>query len=234
VYKTANFEPLYPLFLLTATFLLLAGCEEAESSWKEKEGSFGVSVTAGEGPKYYSLSTGKEVTGDDINTTAWDIGFERTRQIKTNSGSTAEVLGSGGNGRVWYTDIFGDDFDKVTFEDRKDPEIPDGYDLSVDSLAWVNSSPVPVFSTINVMCYFGYSGGDGRSSDTKYAGWTYSKAKSFLGPEDAASNTYPASKRVFIVRHGDGKHHTKVQIAGYGSLSNTRTDNFEVKFKSLD
>ncbi|MDR3342840.1 MAG: HmuY family protein [Treponema sp.] len=50
--------------------------------------------------KYYSLTTGEELNGADINTGKWDISFTRTRLIQTNSGDTAADLASGGKGGI--------------------------------------------------------------------------------------------------------------------------------------
>jgi hypothetical protein len=78
--------------LIAVLVLFSAGCGDDSSD----EGG---GVNSGElivGPitegvtKYYSLTTGEEVSGADIKTGKWDISFTRTRLIQTNSGSTYE------------------------------------------------------------------------------------------------------------------------------------------------
>ena len=224
------------LFLTALIALpLLAGCDNAQSSWEEMDGTFVVSVSEGGVSKYYSLATGTEVSGAAINSTAWDIGFVRTRQILTNSGYTAATLQSGGDGYAWYTEKFDDDFDTVTFENRL-VWAADNTDWGTDKLRYTYGQGGVINQVVlNVMGWFGYAEGNGLSPDTRYRTFQYGKGKSFLGPYTIdGTMQYPASKRVFVLRHGDGTRHSKVEIVSYTSESATRTDTFVVKYENLD
>ena len=63
------------LSVIAATFFV--GCDNDQGTGDNGQGAEGtITVTVGAGDKfYYSLVTGKEVTGYAVKTTGWDIGF---------------------------------------------------------------------------------------------------------------------------------------------------------------
>jgi hypothetical protein len=177
--------------------------------------------------KYYSLSTGEEVTGDDITSNKWDIAFSRTRLILTNSGVTAADLESGGKGSVWYTGKTV--LSEAALGDQvEDP--PEEFailkDYSTDQKRYVAGMGAATVTTLNVMSYVGYRNEDdvdGISAATAFGvkaddpadtmPYLYDKKNYYAsGPMGAAGPTWSSSGQVYIIRHGDGENYSKIQI----------------------
>jgi hypothetical protein len=205
---------------------------------QEKE----IEVTTG--VVYYSLTTGTAVTDPaKIASKDWDIAFQRSRMIYTNSGATATNVESGGLGGVWFTNKT--NFNNVSDEDSV--ETTGNYAEYDDFIADVTkymagggmgggSGPTP--SIFNVMTYWGFKSGTGTSTDpyTSYAqtdfedtskfvpyGYNkknYVKMTSMMGPNGA---TYEVSQEVYIVKHGNGVNYSKIQITEYTSRSADNT-----------
>ncbi|MDR0629520.1 MAG: HmuY family protein [Treponema sp.] len=168
-----------------------------------------VSLATGDGVTYFSLSTGQEVTGADINTTKWDIAFTRTRLVLTNSGDTAAGLESGGQGGVWYTDkaALGDVAD--TDKKGEDDSILKNY--LTDKKVWVSAMGGASQTTLNVMTYVGYETGDGLSAENPLSGYQYDQ-KQYYGSAGMGKYSSAGKEQVYIIRHGDGTHYSKILI----------------------
>jgi hypothetical protein len=204
--------------------VVFLGCDHSGASVSGGEGT--ITLTVGEGEKYYySLTTGEEVTGNDIKTNKWDIGFQRDRTILTNSGVTASELGSGGKGSVWYTEKT--DFDAVTPDDAvKDGSLTKYF---ADIKGWFYSMSSNKETTFNVINYCGYESGDGTSSDpfktAKYDQKQFYKRES--------SSNYPVTNVVYIIQHGDGKSYSKIQVSQYEYASSDATDTYVLKYEKF-
>jgi hypothetical protein len=189
------------------------------------------------GTFYYSLSTGQEITGDGIASDAWDIAFTRgengglMRTILTNSGVTASALGSNGQGGVWYTDKF--DLDDAGMGDKAAEGVLADY--TTDQTRWVQvMSPPATSRPLNIMTYVGYQNEedvDGSEehplSGTEEASMPYLYDKKqfyrMLG------FTFPSTGQVYIIRHGDGEHYSKIQI----EYTNGDGDEYDVQYLNL-
>ncbi|MDR3114839.1 MAG: HmuY family protein [Treponema sp.] len=141
------------------------------------------SVSTESGAKYFSLTTGEEVSGEAIKSKAWDIGFQRSRLIYTNSGDTAAEFESGGQGEVWYTEQFV--FDDVTSKDdavTDDTSLLKGY--TTDVKRWIKSMTTDNVC-VNVMGYVGYANetenGAGGTLGTALADFQYPSRPRPLG-----------------------------------------------------
>jgi hypothetical protein len=197
---------------LACVTLLFLGCptEDEGPSYGGDLQEFTVSLSAADGVKYYSLSTGEEVTGEAINGTAWDIAFSRTRLILTNSGATAEALGSGGEGGVWYTDQVV--LSEVADDDGLGEDDAILKNFLTDQKRWVTGMGGASETTLNVMSYAGYDNeadNDGLTQPSPLAGYSYNKKQYYNSP---SMGTYASTDQVYIIRHGDGSHYSKIQI----------------------
>ena len=218
----------------TISFLLIVGCTlffacPADSDRSDGEGNLTISVSTGSGPKYFSLTTGEEITGDNIKTTAWDIGFQRSRLIYTNSGATAAKLDSHGQGAVWYTEQFV--FDDVTSPDdavTNDTTLLKGY--TTDVSRWIKSMTIDEVC-VNVIGYVGYENetqnGAGDSRETPLASFQYNKKQFYK------SKSYDPSNRVYIIKHGDGVTYSKIQITEYESNTSEKSDTYVIKYANF-
>jgi hypothetical protein len=226
--------------VLACAVSLFLGCAQGggDPNYGGEVRELGVSATTADGVKYYSLSTGEEVTGDDINTDKWDIAFSRTRLILTNSGDTAAALNSGGKGAVWYTDktvlsevVFGDqvvnpegDFAVLAQYTTDQKRYIQGMGGSASEL------------TLNIMSYTGYRNElekDGKSSaaslgikDGEDASSTmpntYDKKQYYKSSGMVAgAPTWPSTEEVYIIRHGNGANYSKIQIEYQYTAANT-------------
>ncbi|MDR0624401.1 MAG: HmuY family protein [Treponema sp.] len=241
----------FPGFLvLICTAVLFLGCptdpEDEEPNYGGEAKTLAVSVATSDGTVYYSLST-KEAVSDPAST-AWDIAFKRTRLILTNSGDTATALSSGGQGGVWYSGKT--DFDSVSLDDKG----ADDADFSTDTdlYLWTGMGPAPTATTpLNVMTYVGYGHGDGSTNETD--GWTAGDPVDYTnypanGPltdykynadqyytqthSEGGGPVFGSSGKVYIIKHGDGTHYSKIQIT-YEYVSSGAKDTFSVKFSNF-
>jgi hypothetical protein len=176
-----------------------------------------VSLGTGDPIKYFSLSTGLEVTGDAINGNTWDIAFSRTRLVLTNSGATAEGLSSGGQGGVWYTDKT--ELSEVASDDRLGEDDPILKNYLTDKAVYIKSghdsnNPTST-TTLNIMSYVGYESetteNAGSAADNALYGYEYNK-KQYMWTDGVMPPVFSTTGQVYTIRHGDGEHYSKIQI----------------------
>jgi hypothetical protein len=130
---------------------------------------------------YFSLGAGKWLKdSSDPYTADWDLAFQDSRIILTNSGDTEKRLNSGGIGGVWFTNQTG--FDAVTSPAAGTlagtPEDPDpGFNYlpyHTDYKRFVRIMGVLHTRYLNVMTYVGYP-----YENTSYGGGTDSYGKKY-------------------------------------------------------
>ncbi|MDR2397489.1 MAG: HmuY family protein, partial [Spirochaetaceae bacterium] len=216
------------LLILGCIALLFLSCPTESDSHDEKSSgaTLTITVSTGSGAKYFSLITGEEIQTNQINTPTWDIGFQRSRLIYTNSGATATKLESHGQGAVWYTEKFV--FDEVTsLSDAvtDDPTLLKGY--SADVKRWIQSMSLDEVC-VNVIGYVGYENEDlpgaGESREKPLKGFQYNKKQFYR------SKSYDPSNRVYIIKHGDGKGYSKIQITEYESNPSEKSDTYVIRY----
>jgi hypothetical protein len=210
-------------------------------------------------PRFFSLSTGKEITAqEDIESTAWDICFFATRMLLTNSGKTAGDYFSGGKGGVWHTNQT--DFEEVTGKDDAvtGPDPLDGRDYgeyNQDVLRYAVSMAVASLRyerSMNVMTFIGYDNDSvpnaGMSAANPFGGLFRYNKKAFYSNyyEDANGNlllvmppNFYVTNQVYIIRHGDGEHHSKFQVTKFernyeNGLFNFNSDTYAVRWENLE
>jgi hypothetical protein len=190
--------------------VLFSGCPVDETSEEAGVSELPpVTLGTGDATKYFSLSTGKEVTDTAaIASNKWDIGFSRTRLIYTNSGYTAENLSSNGQGSVWYTDKT--DLSAVTLDDKLGDGDAALKDYVKDKNVWIQGMGAASQTVLNVMTYVGYTGtGTGSVQTDPLSGYAYDKKQYYKSPE---MGKYEATGMVYIIRHGDGTGYSKIKI----------------------
>jgi hypothetical protein len=190
--------------------------------------------------KYFSLSTGEEVSGEDRFTQAWDIAFEGTRLIHTNSGDTAKALSSGGMGAVWHTDKTV--FEDVTMADAVKDD-PFYKDYNTDTTRWLNNMMGIAARRVNVMSYAGYVDEDkpaknGMTEATHFdIHHKYDKKQFYANTFQAdGSMTMPpdfyTTMQVYIIKHGTGTEHSKVQVTEF-TREFWESDTYKVIWKTF-
>jgi hypothetical protein len=182
---------------------------------------------------YFSFENGFTTPEAVANSTDWDIAFTNNRVIKTNSGVTASTLSSGGLGGVWYTGW-------TTFKNLT--ALPADADFTkpyaTDISKYVNASADAEHPTgngmptsqnpLNVMTYIGYSFGDGESDGTNYGtdghapfgGYLYN-ADAFYKMVEGQMGVYEPTRKVYIIKHGDGSGYTELQIESMETGTNS-------------
>jgi hypothetical protein len=214
------------LFCATALFL---GCDNNpgdDDGYDLGDGTIGPVVVGTGEIKYFSLSTGEEVPDAQKGTTNWDIAFSRTRLIFTNSGASATTAGSSGQGGVWHTGKTV--LSEVTSVNDKVEFAPYNADVGKYIPGMGGGA---VVANLNVMTYVGYTSGTGTSTDPFAAPNKYDQKQyySSSGMPPAFSST----NHVYIIQHGDGTHHSKIQI-DYEYDGDTPADVFTVEYENLD
>jgi hypothetical protein len=245
------------LFFLCFIPLFFIACpmeDQSDNNEKTKitneDGVFTLEVTIRDGEKkYFSLSTGEEVTGDARFTPAWDIAFERPRLIYTNSGDSAQALASGGGGGIWHTDkiVLAD----VTLDDAVKDD-PFYKDYNADTSRWITNMIGQVSRPLNVMTYLGYMNEDEKGIDGKSAEgvfsmyYKYDKKQFYSNEFDENGDMFmpphfTPTMRVYIIRHGNGAEYSKVQISEYfgnydadSSVTTYGGDNYKVTWQTFE
>jgi hypothetical protein len=194
---------------------------------------------------YFSLGTGKWLRdANDPYSADWDLAFQDSRIILTNSGDTESRLNSGGLGGVWFTNQTG--FEAVTSPMAGtliDPESNFTYaPYHTDFKRHIRIMGVLHERWLNVMTYVGYpyedtyftssdlsyeSGiYDGSSEKKALAGsaylvnFDYNKKQYYINPPlpDGGLRMPPdfeATGQVYIVRHGSGVEYSKFQVTEF-------------------
>jgi hypothetical protein len=205
------------LVVLLCGAALFLGCStdpEDDPNYGGDVKTLAVEVASG-GIKYYSLSTGLEVSGAAIASKDWDIAFQETRMIFTNSGATATELGSTGAGGVWHTDK--KDLNGITQDDAiKDDPLYGPYNVDVTRyVAGMGGTASP--RRMNVMTFVGYNNegtNDGSADKPFSASYLYDK-KQFYDMVSMQPLQIDPTLEVYIVKHGDGAHYSKIQVTQF-------------------
>jgi hypothetical protein len=220
-----RFRFLFQCLVIGAALALFIACSPDGGGPGDLDG-ITVVVSLGSGPKYFSLTTGQEVTGGAINTTAWDIGFQRSRRVYTNGGDTAAALGSGGVGEVWYTEKF--NFDEASFADAVTGDTTLLKDNTTDRKRFIYSMSSIDEISLNVIGFVGYSNeNETNSYGNPWKTFQYNKKQFY------ASRSFDPSKRVYIIKHGDGAGYSKIQITDYESNSAVGSDTYIIRYENF-
>jgi hypothetical protein len=229
--------------------LLFSACpteaEEEESSIPDPV----ISLTGGKGElelirpdgEIYLLdfATGTEVKSR--RSPDWDIAFYPTRQIWTNSGYTAEQERSRGDGAVWHTEKT--DFEAVTLEDAvKDDPVYGKYNTDVLRYAFgMAGYDFQPERNMNVMTYLGYPNErdnplqDGTTAANLFQPfYLYDKRAYYEATVGKMPPDFRVTNRVYIIRHGDGVHHSKFQVTKFERDSQDYIDTYGVRWENLD
>ena len=209
---------------------VLAGCDtDKTNQWMPKEGEMQVTVDTTTGVRYFSLATGEEIIDSaGIVSGDWDIGFVRPRTILTNSGDTTADIGSGGQGGVWYTESA--DFDAVVQDDAVTSGDILGNAYNIDIKRYIYSMSATSYRPLNVMNFTGYGEGDGTQANP-FKTMQYNKKQFYSG---AGGSGYPVTNIIYIIKHGDGSHYSKIQVTEYEYNGSGPSDTFIVRYKNLN
>jgi hypothetical protein len=193
--------------------------------------------------RFFKLSTGEEVTDPAIIASAdWDIAFEGTRLIYTNSGESANVYKSRGFGGVWHTDS--KDFSAVTSVDDGITTDPVYTPYNQDTLRYEGNMSGIYLRRLNVITYKGYgvetdTANNGSSRDTAFGlGYAYDKHQFYYNPPmpDGSLRMPPDFKPtgwVYIIRHGNGAEYSKLQISEF-RRDFSGVDHFTITWQLLE
>jgi hypothetical protein len=222
------------LFLVSCDSGGAGGGSGSSSSWTAGSGTAVIVAPDGD-PTYVSLSSGI-LADSEADTTNWDLKFTYDRTIHTNSGASATLEGSSGTGGVYYvsgaTSVAGvsdTDFSaaKAVFDGGETDW--DTY-KHYDETRYISGMGGATEAQLNVMSYHGYDSGDGLTSNTAYSTYNYS-ADSFYDATGMPP-TYTMSNNVYIIRHGDGTHHSAIQITAMEDPAAGRT--YGLTYYTLD
>jgi hypothetical protein len=208
--------------------LVLAACPVETP--EEKGLTIRLRIYGDDGTKYYSLATGEELVDPAaIVGNAWDIALEAhdgTFFVLTNSGASAERAGSGGQGAVWHTEVF--DFDKARLADRVTEKLGVLEPYTTDKKRYAMVMSAAAEEHLNVMTYLGYPDSDKPESNglamethfkrkepdetgmASYVPYLFDQ-KQFYTMRGMPPN-YTPTYRVYILRHGNGTDHSKIQV----------------------
>ncbi|MDR0656010.1 MAG: HmuY family protein [Treponema sp.] len=178
-----------------------------------------ITAVEGAGPVYFSLSTGRGITGESIVSQEWDIAFEYSRMIYTNSGDTAAGLGSGGEGGVWASGTA--DFNAVQSMDNADFSLP----FAVDTARYTSPAAemgAPVLNRLNVISYVGYGKGSGATAEDPLTDYKYNAKQYYNADLSTMPPVYSLTRQVYIIRHGNGGDYSKVQITALDTVASTK------------
>jgi hypothetical protein len=197
-----------------------------------------VITVADETYEYFDLDTGEFLAdGAAVNNTEWDLKFGEERRIFTNSGDTATDEGSGGLGGVYYAgEGTVDAVTTASFDAAKevfDDEDADWTDTKhYDKKVWVVAGMSGASQgSLNAITFIGYEEGDG-SEATPYSGYEYDATPFYYNAGGMPPTYVMNDEYIYIIRHGDGKKHSAIQITSMESSADGRVYGF--KFANLD
>jgi hypothetical protein len=203
--------------LVLAALCCVACPVETGDSWNGPFLKVVIPLNSGdEGAEYYSLATGEQA---DLGSPNWDLGFystDNTPSIFTNSGDTAALLHSGGQGGVWHADKSLKDAGP---DDRKAEGEYAAY--TTDVYRWGKTMGVPALQRMNIMTYLGFPGGSGTEADpfvphemedmASYVGYNFDKKQFYTWY--SMPPKYNPTGHTYIIRRGDGGGYAKVRIS---------------------
>jgi hypothetical protein len=236
----------FGFLVLLCSAALFLGCPtdpaEEEPNYGGDVKTLAVQVAASDGTVYYSLSTGQPVTGDAINTTAWDIAFKRSRLVFVNSGATPDYkdatnntpyVTSTGNGGVWH--VTKTDLADVLRDDAVENDSLYG-PYNKDVVRYISGRGGAAPTRINIMTFTGYSNeadNNGLSEDSPFvAPYSYDK-KQFYGGGTGMPPVFFPTNQIYIIKHGDGVKYSKIQITAYQSNTDTDTDTYQIVYRNF-
>ncbi|MDR2305315.1 MAG: HmuY family protein [Treponema sp.] len=210
-----------PLLFLGLAALCFLACPNGNTGPGEPGGEVletgPITAVENSGPVYVSLSTGKIVTGGAGR--EWDIAFDYSRMIYTNSGDTAAALESGGEGGVWASGIT--DFGAVQSLDGADFTLP----FAVDTARYTSPAAemgAPVLNRLNVISYVGYGTGTGATVEDPLTDYKYNAKQYYVADLSTMPPVYSLTRHVYIIRHGNGADYSKVQITALDTIASTK------------
>jgi hypothetical protein len=201
--------------------LLAALCLLACPTEPEPEYGIEAVITAvkDSGPVYFSFSRGEIVDGAEAASTGWDLAFNHSRMIHTNSGDTAALLNSGGKGGVWAVP------DAVNLDPGLSPAAADfTLPFSTDTSRWTSPAAemgAPTLNQLNVISYVGYGEGAGLSEDDPLTGYNYGARQYYHANLSTMPPVYSVTRQVYIVKHGDGEHYSQMHITALETIPST-------------
>jgi hypothetical protein len=225
--KMMMMKPAAKLFAAFAVALAVTFCLLACQTEEDSGGNTGISarLPVRDGSRsYYSLSTGRKV--DNPAGTGWDLALESHNNsffILTNSGVTALETNSGGQGGVWYTEKT--NFASAGKADAVTASLGEYEPYTADVYRWAMiMAAEPVKEILNVITYLGYPSGGGTSAEdffnrkepdqsgmASFVPYNFDKKQAYT--MRGMPPSYTPTKRVYIVRHGDGVTHSKIQLS---------------------
>jgi hypothetical protein len=205
------------LFIFLTALCFTACPTEPDDSWTGPVLKVTIRLNSGdEGAVYYSLATGEQA---DPHSSAWDLGFysiDNTPSIFTNSGDTAALLQSGGDGGVWYSD--------KSLEDAGPDDRKAGGEYAAyvtDVYRWGKTMGVAALQRMNIMTYLGFPSGSGTEADpflphdmidmASYQGYDFNK-KQFYSWYSMPPK-YSPTEQIYIIKRGDGGGYSKIRVS---------------------
>jgi len=161
---------------------------------------------------YFSLKSGTAVDTATGASTDWDLRFSASTRIQTNSGVTADQLGSGGDGGAAYSG-------STDFAASVDAG---SLTIITDTNPWIDGMGPARQTLMNEAISFpGYDSGDGLASGSAYAGANYSADMFYT--MSGMPPVYVMTNNVYVVKLADGSGYAKFQIlsAEYASENDT-------------
>jgi hypothetical protein len=115
-----------------------------------------------------------------------------------------------------------------------------GINYSTDVMRWGASMGPVIQRNLNVMTYVGYnpaaegdSSGDDKDNPFS-ASYTYDQKQFYV--QAGEMGKYASTGQVYIVRHADGIHHSKIQIEYeyIGAPPTSIADVYTIRYENLD
>jgi hypothetical protein len=79
----------------------------------------------------------------------------------------------------------------------------------------------PTLNQLNVISYVGYGEGDGLTEATPLTHYQYNARQYYNANLSTMPPVYSETRQVYIVKHGDGEHYSKMHIRALETLPST-------------
>ncbi|MDR2617407.1 MAG: hypothetical protein LBC62_00930, partial [Treponema sp.] len=96
--------------------------------------------------------------------------------------------------------------------------------FATDTSRWTSPAAEmgsPVLNQLNVISYVGYGSGNGLTEDNPLTDYRYNAQAYYSANLSTMPPVYSVTRQVYIVRHGDGEHYTRMHIIAMETTPST-------------
>jgi hypothetical protein len=199
------------LCVLLFSVIVFVGCDDSSSSSDDDSITIQVSVTGSVyNSVYFDLESESSLDESEAASQNWDLRFQASTKVCTNSGSTATEESSNGQGGV------------VLYSNQasaSELDFTGTYNTDVEK--YVSGHGTTAYN-FNTMSFPGYESGTGTTGDP-FSSAAMDQAQFYT--YDGMPPVYEMTGQEYVIRHGDGTSYSKLEFLAIEYSTETLSDN---------